>query len=715
MGCDLSTANGDSGAKAVAKVAPAPAQDVNPEAAASVDDTSSEKPATIGALPGTSTVQPTNEVPMATEEDKEKLLSDETSSLQSGNKDSPRQRISSPSSLASVMSVLPSLCNDGPPPIPRRSRAPCYTIDTSRSNTNKAVVSLCSALVGILEYPNGRDDNQPCDIYWHSTVPTDMKSIVKSSRCRVNKFPGMTDLSKKVSLTHAIDSMRKIFPDDYKFYPPSFFLPAHFDQLKEFWHAELSRRRQKGLQGEMYFIVKPDDGAQGTGIYLINDPKQIRDVSAKQLVQEYVADPFLMKDQLKFDFRVYGVIKSINPLSIYVSREGMVRFCTEKYRKPTPSNFENLYAHLTNYSLNKANQSYIHSLSLTDQASGSKRLLSTVFGQMAKCGLRTKRLWHNIKIIIVKTVLAMLPELMINYEYEFNGMVGPQCFQIIGFDIIVREDGTPILLEVNAAPSLTIDHSPSDGVRMKSIVDELIKLPLVRDTLLLVTGQLHEPPRRRSPSAHGSSRSSDDLTALKSQKKPHLCEIFPNRYGQEASHLLFVDRAVYIFMQFANLRLSKNISISSLRRFVRDCGLERYFHTGELESLFADISHHYTGDANNNRGLPFHGFLEFLSIVSKRRYPDETSLQVALKDLLNVCASALRNRGVRSQRLRREEVETKSGYEKKIYMLPSHVRHHKARSKSCEPISPVKITVERRADGNNNNEKHVSLPSITRK
>ncbi|PIO55138.1 hypothetical protein TELCIR_23479, partial [Teladorsagia circumcincta] len=40
---------------------------------------------------------------------------------------------------------------------------------------------------------------------------------------------------------------------------------------------------------------------------------------------EYVADPFLMKDQLKFDFRVYGVIKSINPLSIYVSREGM--FC----------------------------------------------------------------------------------------------------------------------------------------------------------------------------------------------------------------------------------------------------------------------------------------------------------------------------------------------------------------------------------------------------
>lgn len=45
-------------------------------------------------------------------------------------------------------------------------------------------------------------------------------------------------------------------------------------------------------------------------------------VSSSSL-KEYVSAPFLMKDQLKFDFRVYGVIRSINPLSIYVSREGM--------------------------------------------------------------------------------------------------------------------------------------------------------------------------------------------------------------------------------------------------------------------------------------------------------------------------------------------------------------------------------------------------------
>uniref|UniRef100_A0A0N4VUN9 Uncharacterized protein n=1 Tax=Haemonchus placei TaxID=6290 RepID=A0A0N4VUN9_HAEPC len=94
-----------------------------------------------------------------------------------------------------------------------------------------------------------------------------------------------------------------------------------------------------------------------------------------------VADPFLMKNQLKFDFRVYGVIKSINPLSIY-GRDASISH--RKVPKPTLSNFENLYAHLTNYSLNKVDQSYIHSLSLMDHTSWSKGLLSTVFEQMAK-------------------------------------------------------------------------------------------------------------------------------------------------------------------------------------------------------------------------------------------------------------------------------------------------------------------------------------------
>ncbi|WKY14582.1 hypothetical protein Q1695_000263 [Nippostrongylus brasiliensis] len=585
-----------------------------------------------------------------------------------------------------------------------------FTIDTSRSNTNKAVVSMCSRWLGITEYPNGRDDDV-CDIYWHSVVPSDMKSITTSWQCKVNKFPGMTELSKKVSLTQAISTMQRIFPNDYKFYPPSFFLPADYNNLKEFCQRKKMTNRNAGSSDDIYFIVKPDDGSQGAGIYLVSDPSEIKDPSQKQLVQEYVSDPFLMEDKLKFDFRVYGVIGNINPLSIYVSREGMVRFCTEKYCKPSESNFGNLYAHLTNYSLNKANLSYVHSSSIADQENGSKRLLSTVLHQMARCGLQVKRLWRDIKVIIINTVLAMLPELMINFEHEFHGITGPRCFQIIGFDIIVREDGSPILLEVNSAPSLTIDHSPNDGVRMKSVIDELIKVPLVRDTLLLVTDQLPNPNRRNGTEAakNGNDRTS---ATYKDNRKPHLTEIFPNRYGYLSSHLLFVDNMVYIYMHFANLGQSLNISTSSLRRLFRECGLLRYVDPTELDAKISEISRKFTGDPTNSKGLPYHGFTELMIFAAERTLPESNSIVEQLKNVFFLCDSALRWKGVRSRRLRREEVEVnfEDGHERQIYMLPYHVRFPPVRgNKSSSKAMAKNIPTEERAEYDKNNNR-VKLP-----
>lgn len=63
-------------------------------------------------------------------------------------------------------------------------------------------------------------------------------------------------------------------------------------------------------------------GAQGTGIYLIQTVEELRNTTDRQLIQEYVSKPYLLPDQLKFDFRVYAVIRNINPLSIYIAREG---------------------------------------------------------------------------------------------------------------------------------------------------------------------------------------------------------------------------------------------------------------------------------------------------------------------------------------------------------------------------------------------------------
>ena len=64
-----------------------------------------------------------------------------------------------------------------------------------------------------------------------------------------------------------------------------------------------------------FYIVKPDEGSQGDGIYLITEAKEYLLNNKRHVVQEYLADPLLLED-LKFDFRLYVLIASLEPLKV---------------------------------------------------------------------------------------------------------------------------------------------------------------------------------------------------------------------------------------------------------------------------------------------------------------------------------------------------------------------------------------------------------------
>ena len=79
---------------------------------------------------------------------------------------------------------------------------------------------------------------------------------------KVNHFPGMTNLYRKALLTRNLKRMQTAFPDSYAFFPLTFALPQDILALNKFQE----RARLKGERPT--FIIKPETGCQGKGIYL---------------------------------------------------------------------------------------------------------------------------------------------------------------------------------------------------------------------------------------------------------------------------------------------------------------------------------------------------------------------------------------------------------------------------------------------------------------
>ncbi|EAW87506.1 tubulin polyglutamylase TTLL11 isoform b [Homo sapiens] len=295
------------------------------------------------------------------------------------------------------------------------------TVDSSKARTSLDALKISIRQLKWKEFPFGR--RLPCDIYWHGVSFHD-NDIFSG---QVNKFPGMTEMVRKITLSRAVRTMQNLFPEEYNFYPRSWILPDEF----QLFVAQVQMVKDDDPSWKPTFIVKPDGGCQGDGIYLIKDPSDIRLAGTLQsrpaVVQEYICKPLLI-DKLKFDIRLYVLLKSLDPLEIYIAKDGLSRFCTEPYQEPTPKNLHRIFMHLTNYSLNIHSGNFIHS----DSAStGSKRTFSSILCRLSSKGVDIKKVWSDIISVVIKTVIALTPELKVFYQSDIpTGRPGPTCFQV---------------------------------------------------------------------------------------------------------------------------------------------------------------------------------------------------------------------------------------------------------------------------------------------
>nr|XP_024214205.1 probable tubulin polyglutamylase TTLL2 isoform X2 [Halyomorpha halys] len=243
-----------------------------------------------------------------------------------------------------------------------------------------------------------------------------------------NHVPRGSCICKKDNLSRYLKVMKNTYGNIYDFSPEAFILPLDYSKLVE----HCSRiKLQTDSNNNLVWICKPVGQSQGRGISL---------------------------------FR--------NPLTVYVYREGLARFSTNKF---SMKDITNKYAHLTNCAINKQGPGY---LEMKDKVgAGCKWTLRQLRHYLNQNGIDDWLVWQRIASLIVLTIAS-----------QIGGIpTSKNCFEFYGFDILLDQDLKPWLLEVNLSPALGTDCDIDPAVKKPMLHDlfDLLGLPVCNTGLCL--------------------------------------------------------------------------------------------------------------------------------------------------------------------------------------------------------------------------------------
>ncbi|KAM4529021.1 putative tubulin polyglutamylase TTLL2 isoform 1-T1 [Fundulus diaphanus] len=305
---------------------------------------------------------------------------------------------------------------------------------------------------GWKEYDGRKREEEDWNLYWRASAFPEYHSLLPWQR--LNRHPKTAGICRKDLLARNLRRMRATFGSAfYDFSPTTFILPNEYTRFLAEYNRLLPTRDRSAC-----WICKPVDLSRGRGIFLFHDLKDlVYDCSV--IVQRYVSSPLLISGY-KFDLRIYVCVKSFHPLTVYIHQEVLVRFATEKYNL---SSLSNVYAHLTNTSINKCGPFY--KIPKGQVGSGCKWTMSKFRHFLQGLDINELFLWQRINNIVTLTLLTIAPTVP----------SCPNCVQLFGFDVLIDSKFKPWLLEVNRSPSLTLECQ-TDVVVKKGLISDLVDL-----------------------------------------------------------------------------------------------------------------------------------------------------------------------------------------------------------------------------------------------
>lgn len=246
----------------------------------------------------------------------------------------------------------------------------------------------------------------------------------------------------------------------YDFTPTTFVLPGDYALFVE----EFKKPTHAGCA----WIMKPIGKSQGKGIFLFNKLSQITQWKSDYrwkpdnpgveayVVQRYIANPYLVGGK-KFDMRLYALVTSFQPLTVYVYRSGFCRFSASRYSND-PADVVNNFVHLTNVAIQKTADNYNADTGGKWEIKRLKGFLAAKHGHQAADECFTAM--QDIMLLSLQSVSKVM-------------MSDRHCFELYGYDIMLDDTLKPWLLEVNASPSLTANTREDYDLKYKMLSDVL--------------------------------------------------------------------------------------------------------------------------------------------------------------------------------------------------------------------------------------------------
>ncbi|KAH0576826.1 Tubulin tyrosine ligase [Spironucleus salmonicida] len=243
---------------------------------------------------------------------------------------------------------------------------------------------------------------------------------------------------------------------DFSFLPTTFFLPMEFTSIPQ----------------NIKLIVKPACLARGAKIFIPDSYQDLNSwynqvysklqIKKQQLdmnnddssefiyiVQNYISPPLTLFNH-KFDCRIYVLVKSFNPLNVWICDLAFARVASADYDD------NSRISGLTNISVNKSNNPQ----ELKIQLNKVNQILDLESPGKFRKGIK------DSEMSIIRC-LQVVSDKVIQEQ---------ACFELLGFDVLFDSDYKNYIMEANASPSLSIDGND----------DRLLKKRMLHDMFSIV-------------------------------------------------------------------------------------------------------------------------------------------------------------------------------------------------------------------------------------